>query len=216
MTRRRRDDDRPIRRQPPWRQPKHRILVVCEGRKTEPLYLKWFQHHVRNPLVHVEINDDAGRPAALVQRAIDLRHEAEAEAKQKGDAFLRFDETWCVFDIDDHPSVEEARRQAKANAITLAISNPCFELWALLHIRDQRAWIDRHAAQREVREVFPGYVKELPFDRLIAGYDEAVARAQRLDERAERDGRSGRNPTTGVYQLTELIRTQGLRPARAP
>jgi hypothetical protein len=35
---------------------------------------------------------------------------------------------WCVFDIDEHPVIPEAKDQAPANRIELTISNPYFEL----------------------------------------------------------------------------------------
>jgi hypothetical protein len=41
-----------------------------------------------------------------------------------------------------------------------------------------------------------------------AGYDDAVRRAKQLDNLAEHADRPGRNPTTDVYVLTEIIRTQ--------
>ena len=31
---------------------------------------------------------------------------------------------------------------AGANGIRLAISNPCFELWLILHFQDHTAWLD--------------------------------------------------------------------------
>ena len=37
--------------------------------------------------------------------------------------------------MDDHPNIPEAKQMAKANDINLAISNPSFELWLLLHFR---------------------------------------------------------------------------------
>lgn len=38
------------------------------------------------------------------------------------------------------------------------------------------------------------------------GYAKAVARARSLQQRAEATGEPNRNPSTGVYLLTELIR----------
>jgi len=54
----------------------------------------------------------------------------------------------------------------------------------------------------------PGYDKHVDFERdFTAGYDAAVQRARRLDEVAEADNDAGRNPTTGVWRLTESIRS---------
>ena len=68
-----------LRRRAPTRQPKRRILVVCEGRKTEPEYFKALCNDVRNLLVHVEVRH-AGVPLTVVERAIELRDDAERDA----------------------------------------------------------------------------------------------------------------------------------------
>lgn len=204
----RRHDDRSIQRRRPTRHPKIRILVVCEGKKTEPLYLRQFQHHVRNPRVHVEPVGPAGVPVTVVRTAIDLRRRAEDEARGQHDENLLWDEVWAVFDMDDHPNVAEAKQLATANDIRLAVSNPCFELWALLHFADHQAHIERGKLRAMLQQHLPGYDKELVFAQLQPGHDEAVRRGRGLDDAAERAGRPGRNPTTGVHVLTEVIRTR--------
>lgn len=110
-------------------------------------------------------------------------------------------------DVDDHPNLAAAKQLALSNDIQLAISNPCFELWGLLHFADQRGHIERHKLRVELQKHLPGYDKELAFARLDPGYDEAVRRARDLEAAASRDDRVGGNPTTGVHVLTELIRT---------
>ena len=43
-------------------------------------------------------------------------------------------EVWCVFDRDRHPSYQEAFELASRNRrIRLCWSNPCIELWFLMH-----------------------------------------------------------------------------------
>lgn len=191
--------------------PKHRILVVCEGEKTEPLYFKAFQHHVRNRLVHVEIQEKGGVPKTVVELAIELRNEAENDARSQKDENLKYDEVWCVFDVDEHPNLEQASRCARDAAIQLAISSPCFELWALLHFREQTEQLHRREAQSAVRNYLPQYEKELEFKRLIAGYADAVSRATKLEVIATAQGEPLRNPSTGVFRLTERIRDAGQR-----
>ena len=43
-----------------------------------------------------------------------------------------------------------------------------------------------HDIQRKLRDLLPGYDKHLDFSLLQAGYTNAVARARRLDEDAEK------------------------------
>jgi len=186
----------------------YRILVVCEGRKTEPGYFKQFQHHVRNPRLHIQPLGPAGVPVTVVETAIAERARAEQDASQQHDENLRWDEVWAVFDIDDHPEIARAKQRAADHGIRLAISNPCFELWAYLHFAEQTAHVERGKLRGELRKYLPQYDKELAFTKVHAGYDDAVRRARALEAAAASAGRSGRNPTTDVYQLTEVIRTR--------
>ena len=97
---------------------------------------------------------------------------------------------------------------ARDNAIDLAVSNPCFELWLLLHFRESPGMQDRAKIKTMLTQHVPEYDKHVEFTAYSAGYEQAVTRAKRVDELAESAGEPGRNPTTGVYKLTELIRTE--------
>lgn len=209
MVSRRRLDDRPIGRRGPTRPPRRRILIVCEGQETERRYFEAFQHEVRNPLVHVQVARETGVPKTVVEVAIRLRAEAEHEAKLQHDQNLLWDEVWGVFDVDDHPNLARAIELGETHGIELAVSNPCFELWALLHFQDQRSHIERTKLRVLLKRHLPGYDKILDFARVHRGYGEALARAAGLATEAERVGAPGRNPTTGVPRLTESIRREG-------
>ena len=113
-----------------------------------------------------------------------------------------------MFDIGDHPNVTAAKQLALDNDIALAISNPCFELWPLFHFADQRAHIERAKLRSQLQKHLPEYDKDLEFAKIHPGYAEAVRRARELDDAATRTDRIGRNPTTGIYLLTEVIRSR--------
>jgi len=53
-----------------------------------------------------------------------------------------------VFDVGEHPKLPEALDLARRHEIAVAISNPCIELWFLLHFERQMAFIGRWDAQR--------------------------------------------------------------------
>jgi hypothetical protein len=194
-----------IQRRAPSRDPKRRILIVCEGRETEPGYFKALRDHARNRLVHVQIAKETGVPLTVVQIAIRLRNEALVESKAQRDENLRFDDVWGVFDVDDHPGLKQALALAKAENIEVAMSNPCFELWALLHFQEQNAHLSRQKARAKLQVHLPGYDKKLNFNRLKPHHEEAMKRAERLWSAALRDEQPDRNPTTGVYRLAGSI-----------
>lgn len=183
------------------------LRVFTEGKKTEPLYLThWVRLHRETVLL--SLSDFHGTPMALVERAVDEKiSDARAAKRRRGDPY---DQYWCVFDIDIHPLIDEALECAARNGIEIAFSNPCVELWFLLHFRDQNAYIEREDVQRQTRELL-GCGKLLTPEALSAlqcRHDEAVSRAQALDKRHDGDGSPfGSNPSSTLWRLVEQIRS---------
>lgn len=202
----RRGNSRDLRRRAPTRDPLPVILVVCEGEVTEPDYVEGFRLAHGATTVRVQVEAPGGDPKALVERAAALRDKAELEARRARDRNLRYDEVWCVFDVDRHQRLEEALREADRSGIKLAVSNPCFELWLLLHFDDQTAHLTPKQARDWLRGHLPGYAKRLRFSDVAGGCTDAVRRAKALDKRQEELGEAGGNPSTGMHRLTERIR----------
>ena len=186
--------------------PKPTILVVSEGEVTEPEYIHGLQRACRNPRVTVKVAKEHGVPKTLVKTAKQYKEEAKARATQEKDDNLAYDSVWCIFDIDEHPDVGEAKVTARDNGIDVAISNPCIELWLLLHFSDNPGMQDRATIKKKLRKHVPKYDKHVDYATYSAGYPQAVTRAAKMDQDAEEAREPHRNPTTGVYRLTELIR----------
>ncbi len=199
------------KRRGPATQPRLRILVICEGEVTEPGYFNALRTELRNLLVEIQIEGRGEGPKTLVERAVLRKKESDRNARKDREPSRVYDEIWCVFDVDEHANLADARQQARDNGIELAVSNPSFELWALLHFQSQTAFLERQAARSKLKTHLPGYEKDLPFARLWAGYAAAVRRAEHLDSRCEERGCPGDNPSTGVYRLTERIRNETTR-----
>lgn len=208
----RRNRNRRPGRRAPFLEPKPTILIVCEGQVTEPEYFRGFQKACRNPRVEIRIADAHGVPKTLVEAAKRYKTEAEEIAKREKDDNLAYDSVWCVFDIDEHPHVPKAKQMARDSGIDVAISSPCFELWLLLHFRDNPGMQHRVKVQKMLTENLPSYDGHVEYGMYSTGYPQAVTRAERMDEAAESAGEPGRNPTTSVYKLTELIRGEIPKP----
>jgi hypothetical protein len=182
------------------------ILVFAEGAVTEEIYLVFWKRRFRRQ-VNLEIHELHGTPLSLVQKAAEVKtRERTAERRRKGRAH---DEVWCVFDVDEHPYLREAVELAAANDINVAISNPCIELWFLLHFVDQTAYIERHDAQRGAGRVM-GCKKTLTdraLDLLAENFDAAKGRARALDAKHSGDGTPAPgNPSSGVWRLIDAIK----------
>ncbi|MCD4653712.1 RloB family protein [bacterium] len=203
MTKMYRNRKRPPARRPSTKNPKRRFLVFCEGKVTEPDYIKGFAARVRT--ASVEISKEQGVPWTLVREAKKRKAMAQREAQSTNDKFLEYDEVWCVFDIDDHPNLNDAFQMARDNGIKLAVSNPCFELWLLLHFRENPGQQNRKAVLKLLRKYIPKYDKHIDFACLENGVNDASKRAERLEREAAKAGESGENPSTRVYLLTNSI-----------
>jgi hypothetical protein len=167
---------------------------------TEPEYINVVRVREKINLVRIIIDNAGGTPKTLVDRAVEEKKRAARSQ------FGRYDEVWCVFDFDEHPFIPEAKQKAAANGISVAMSNPCFEFWLMLHFAYYSAPITRQAARHECERQIAGYEKHIPGDVVFPRLDTAILNATRLARWQETRGASGGNPSTDVYRLVERLR----------
>jgi hypothetical protein len=181
------------RRRRPSRQPRTRLLIVCGATRTEPTYLSGLRQAARNPAVAVKVATHPRDPKSVVNYARKLRDQAPED----------FDQIWCVLDVDEF-EFEIALSTARQEQIALAISNPCFEFWLLLHHLDMTAPLSSPgAALRHLKGSVPGYGKtDLRFNDFAKWVPDAVRRAKALPGSNEI---LGPNPSTGMWRLAELM-----------
>jgi hypothetical protein len=195
------------------RDPLDVVLIVCEGEKTEPLYLEDLRDDLGLNRANVTITGDCGSsPDAIVEEAI-----------RRFDQDPEFDRVYCVFDRDRHSSYENACDRIRTKtlrkggrgagkAIFRAITSvPCFEYWLLLHYKYETSPFQetgRHSPCDAViaklkREALPDYEKGLQgvYERTSSHIQQGIVNAQRALESAEQTGTD--NPTTRVHELVE-------------
>lgn len=120
------------------------------------------------------------------------------------------DQVWAVMDRDHHPEFENVIAMCRARGVEVARSNPCFELWLVLHLDDFDKPINSRDIQARLHELLPQYHhRQSPkpsFDSLLDKVPDAEQRAARqLEARvAERDPFG--NPSTTAGCLTQAIR----------
>lgn len=197
---------RPRRRIIP-RRPLNVVQVLTEGAVTEPGYLTlWARLNRYN--VRLNISDRGKTPDALVRRAREYVRTGRPRHRVPD-----FDEIWCVFDVDQHPYLQQAVNNAAQSGIEVAVSNPCVELWLVLHLQEQTAFIHRRDAQRLSNDLGLTHGKDIHEGArrmLIDTFETAKRRARRLSERHEGNGSPPRtNPSTDMWRLVDRLR-QGL------
>lgn len=192
--------------------PKVEIVVSCEGKVTERKYLEDCKREYGSGLVKLRFLPITGVPLTVVGAAIEERNKLIDARRRSKDSFDVF-RVWAVFDRDDHPNIEEALTLAQDNKIDVAFSNPCFEIWPLLHLMDYGAQDGRHAVQSRLAEEMPGYDHErgatVDFQSIKDKFPVAYERARRHNSMREREGTPLGCPCTTVGELVRKIVENG-------
>lgn len=184
------------------------MLVVCEGVETEHRYFEAMRRQQGLISVTIEIVPAGRQSERLVAQAVTLRRQRERQP----DA-LPYEEVWCVFDREaahEPPDFPAAIVRADREQIGLAVSNPCFEYWYLLHFREtDRPFhnADEVCDALRSQECLPGYQKSQDvFAPLMARMRQALERAERLYERHPDRGHDRfPNPSTLVQRLVRRL-----------
>jgi hypothetical protein len=190
-----------------------RYLIVCEGTKTEPHYLRELLDDlgIRPQMVRIAPNDGVS-PDRVVAHAAALYEEDAAT----GDAF---DTVYCVFDRDRHTTFDAAVQRTKdlrtAGQPFVAItSTPCFEVWLLLHFgysaqpfhaAGRKSVGDQVVSTLKTKQGFAKYGKGQKgiYGQLKDKLDDALAHADRLRKQGVATGSI--NPATDVDDLVRVI-----------
>ncbi len=199
-----------LRRLPGQRQPRAHILITCEGAETEPNYFQALRRELRLTSVEVEIQgkSHASAPNRVVDFAI--RHKANRVRDAKRSDFLaEYDEVWCVIDVENpanNTSFDEAIRKAKRERLQLAVSNPAFEYWYLLHYEEtSRVFRDGQELKQALIAYEPSYRERKDmFAKIYHMTDLAIERAKRILANHS-DKQPYPNPSTYVFKLVESI-----------
>lgn len=163
---------RSIARLTSFRKPRVRILLICEGKKTEPQYFEELRSAYRHPDIEVcTLHGDHTDPLNLVL----FGHKRFLHGGDNGHGKRMlphsFDEIYVLFDRDEHPSYASAIKKAQELEPSLyndfnkpvlfktLPSNPCFELWLVLHYREVFHLPHRNELFEELEQRWNGYDK---------------------------------------------------------
>jgi len=201
-----------LRRRRHTREPKRRFIVYCEGENTEPAYLGALRRACADALIEIETIGAVGVPQTVARQATE-RVRAEGLGRRRGrplSSFEEGDQVWAVFDRDDHEGFQEAVNRCEQAGVFVGRSNPCFELWLILHEQEYDKPDGRDAVQAHLQRLRPEYDRrrrKLPdCTALIALVEAAEARAESQLERREEERAPYGRPSTTVGRLTRAIR----------
>lgn len=181
-----------------------RVLIVCEGEKTEPNYFRSFQV---TSAVLIEIRGTGSNTDSLVREAIKEKNKVSKTPEA-------FDQVWCVFDRDSFPpqNFNNALVLAEQNEIMVAYSNEAFELWYLLHFNFMQSALSRRRYQ-DMLSAHLGYKYEKNsnsfYDIIRANENDAIRNAERLLQLHPSHDPANNNPSTTVHLLVTELRKLG-------
>ena len=196
------------------------IVIASEGKDTERIYFKALAKEYTNPRVHVHIlersedEQNNSSPEHVLKQLNDYKGHYELESD---------DELWLVVDRDRWTEAMLSRvatKCAQDNFMHVALSNPCIELWLLLHLVDAtlltseeaQLWMENRRKSKNadpylkvrLRQEMGSY-HESSYDAkmLIEHVDVAIARAEALDKNPA--DRWPQTLGTRVYLLAESV-----------
>ena len=196
------------------------IVIASEGKDTERIYFKALAKEYTNPRVHVHIlersenEQNNSSPEHVLKQLNEYKSQYELE---------KDDELWLVIDKDRWTEAMLSRVATECSqgvAMHMALSNPCIELWLLLHLVDvaslspeeQQQWLEnRRNSKRSdpylkmrLRQEMGSY-HEAAYDAqmLIAHVEKAIERAKVLDKNPA--DRWPQTLGTRVYLLAESV-----------
>ena len=160
-------------------------FVFCEG-DTEVVYVEMLRSCYRLPIHIIPKKTLLNITPALVERC------------KTAYVQTRSDQTFLMYDLDV-PSMLE--RLQKVPDATLLCSNPCFELWFLLHYTEQKTGLSSSECVNRLTAFVKQYRKGalLPADKkyLMDNVSIAMDRARLLLPYV--------NPSSSVYRLIEML-----------
>ncbi len=199
---------------------KEKIIVLAfEGNDTEEIYFDKFKNSelFNDALIFLHIlkrqkNDTNSAPNHVFKK---LKNEAKYEYN-----FRDSDELWMIIDTDRWKNITEIVLECKKQTnMYVAISNPCFEFWLLLHIKDiseynenELALIQKNAkvntkknyVDSKITEILGSYNKSNPRPELfLPTLERAIKQAKELDSNNEEYPKS---LGSHIYKIVEKLK----------
>ena len=163
------------------------LFIFCEG-KTEESYINFLKSFYRIPSIHIHPKIGGNN----ITEAYITNYKQDKPTHEK-------DETFLMYDLD---VPEILTRLTKIKKCTLLLSNPCVELWFLLHYKNQKANTTSEQCYREMsnrnKSYKKGYIDNKLKEKLKSKIDDALKRAKDLNE--------NNNPSSTIYKLIDALK----------
>lgn len=198
------------RRKRGQRPTRNKMLIICEGEKTEPIYFGNFRT-AQNNLDVIPIPSSRKDVANIVKFAKKKMQDLDIKG---GDSI------WCVFDCDQNTDdkISTAYKNA-GKSINMCLSNPSFELWFLLHFNYIDSSLQNDGLIGLLKRKIPDYSKNSDCYQILCPLtDAAIKNSKKLEQLHLDNGTelnsTQSNPSTQVYKIIEVIQQFNKFPQR--
>lgn len=160
------------------RNPKPVILIIAEGKNvTETVYFNSFQNqHSRYSIRILSVGHETD-PQNMLMRIEDFWKKQELKAENGDRAFVVLD-----LDCDDKKADLIKKLSQKSTNTRFIVSNPCFEVWFLLHFRySTHSYLNSNEVIADLKSYIPNYEKTTDIScKIINNIDIAIDNAFKL------------------------------------
>lgn len=186
------------------------LLIAVERRKnkTETNYFNQFNRVQKEYRINF-IPCNETDPVHLAEKTEEAWNAEGCDAKFG-------DRAYCVFDTDidigKQREIDEAIRLSEHGHFEVILSNPCFEVWFILHFGyTTKLFCSNTEVIKELQKNMPEYTKNTDvFEDILPHCKDAVRNVKRLEEyHMNNNNRRGmkRNPSSEVYRIVKLLNT---------
>lgn len=196
------------------RSPYDIVVIVCEGRETEPNYLKGLCEELKLNSANIEVLGIGADPLTIVNFALD---KCRKLAEREGNDDPKGHRVYCVFDKDQHSNYQDAidkinSHQKYGIPIFAITSVPCFEYWLLLHFVDSAKPYElkgKKTAGKQLKSELKLFIENFNeadrniFKKTKSNIQTAIVRAKRINKTQKKNCTD--NPSTNFYELVEYL-----------
>lgn len=186
------------------------VVVVCDDSATAPAYFELLKRDVKASVTLnvVRAPRHGASPNDVVEIAVNQK--ANLTSGEKKNDAEPGDAVWALFDTEHKPHdrqrAKEAKEKANRENINVAVSDPCYEVWTLLHLEDAgQPFADCQAVIKQVKNAWKKKFNQPFGPKAQAKYDKILPFRHEAVERAKKHHNAGNSSTTEVYKLIEHI-----------
>lgn len=178
------------------------VLIVCCG-ETESLFFQKIKRSFRGKL-QLTVRKVPKDPNKILSTAIELKKQ------------LVQDHAWIVIDKDNFPNIDRLLLEGRRAHVKVIFSNPCFELWPLLHFEYLDTTTSSTDLIKRLEKAIKSHYKFKTFkynktdpnlyERLIELKTDAIRHAKKLMQHWQTQPNKSidsHNPSTNIFEIFE-------------